>query len=89
MIHEGRLSTEIRNDKIMFVDQRGADIPEVPRSAASGRDLEELELFVREADLHLDPSINAPRWDGRPMDLAESLAWLFIARQDTPASATL
>jgi hypothetical protein len=79
MIHEGTLFTEIRSGKIVFSDQQGRGIPATPKSAATGQDLEELELFLRDADLHIDSSINEPKWDGAPMDLADSLAWMFIA----------
>jgi hypothetical protein len=62
MIHEGKLSTAIRERKIVFADQKGRDIPGVPSSAASGHDLEELELFLREAELYLDPSSEMLDW---------------------------
>jgi hypothetical protein len=81
MIHEGALVVAIRAGKIAFVDQRGRDIPAAPACAATGHDLEELELFLREADLHIEPSTNAPKWDGTRMDLSDSLAWMFIAEQ--------
>jgi hypothetical protein len=81
MIHEGTLGADIRDGKIVFSDQRGRNIPAAPPSAATGDDLEALELFLRDADLHIDPSMTMPKWDGVPMDLAESLAWMFIADQ--------
>jgi hypothetical protein len=81
MIHEGTLCAAVQNGTIVFSDKTGRDIPAAPCSAATGRDLEELELFLRDADLHIDPSLTAPKWDGAPMDLADSLAWMFIADQ--------
>jgi hypothetical protein len=85
MIHEGTLCAEIRDGKLMFVDKKGRNIPAAPACSATGNDLEELELFLREADLHIDPSMSMPKWDGVPMDLADSLAWMFIADQTRKA----
>jgi hypothetical protein len=79
MIHEGTLRSEIRDGKIVFSDQRGRSISTAPPSAATGQDLEALELFLRDADLHIDPSMTMPKWDGAPMNLADSLSWMFIA----------
>jgi hypothetical protein len=81
MIHEGVISVETREGKFCFCDQQGREISRVPACAATGDDLEELELFLREADTFIDPSTNYPRWDGERMDLADSLAWLCIAHQ--------
>jgi hypothetical protein len=81
MIHEGTLCAAVQNGKLVFSDKSGRNIPATPCSAATGRDLEELELFLRDADLHIDPSLTAPKWDGAPMNLADSLAWMFIADQ--------
>jgi hypothetical protein len=85
MIHEGKLSTELRAGKITFVNRRGP-LLESPPSAATGHDLEELELFLRDAELYIDPSTAAPRWDGAPMDLADTLAWMFLAEQTRPTT---
>jgi len=87
MIHEERLSTRISEGKIVFIDQRGRKLPGVPPSAATGRDLEELDLYLRDADLHIDPSVSAGHWDGEPMDLADSLTWMFIAHSEPAQSA--
>jgi hypothetical protein len=81
MIHEGKLSSAIRAGKIVFADHQGRDIPGVPPSAASGHDLEELELFLREAELHIDPSTNLSKWDGTHVDVGEMLDWMLIAEQ--------
>jgi hypothetical protein len=81
MIHEGTICAAVQTGKLVFSDKSGRSIPAAPCSAATGQDLEELELFLRDADLHFDPSLTAPKWDGAPMDLAESLAWMFIADQ--------
>jgi hypothetical protein len=81
MIHEGTLSSGIRAGRIVFADQKGRDIPGVPPSGASGHDLEELELFLREAELHLDPSTNLSKWDGTHVDVGEMLDWMLIAEQ--------
>ncbi|KIG18336.1 hypothetical protein DB30_00621 [Enhygromyxa salina] len=34
---------------------------------------------MREADLHIDASTATPKWDGRPMNLSDTLDWMFIA----------
>jgi hypothetical protein len=86
MIHEGTLCAAVQTGKLVFSDKSGRNIPAAPCSAATGRDLEELELFLRDADLHIDPSLTAPKWDGTPMDLADSLAWMFIADQTRAVS---
>ena len=85
MIHEGALHTEVRDGEVIFIDQRGHDMPYAPDCAATGHDLEELDRFLDQADLHIDPSINPPKWDGTPMNLADSLSWMFIADQTRPA----
>jgi hypothetical protein len=81
MIHEGKLSSAIQEGRIVFADQQGRDMPGVPPSAASGHDLEELELFLREAELHLDPSINLSKWDGTHVEVGEMLDWMLLAEQ--------
>ncbi|WP_205633186.1 HNH endonuclease signature motif containing protein, partial [Enhygromyxa salina] len=79
MIHEGGLSVEVRADKIMFIDQRGHTILAAPPRVGSDQELEALERFLREADLHIDASTTTPKWDGRPMNLSDTLDWMFIA----------
>jgi hypothetical protein len=81
MIHEGKLSSAIQEGRIVFADQKGRDMPGVPSSAASGHDLEELELFLRDAELHLDPSINQSKWDGTHVEVSEMLDWMLLAEQ--------
>jgi hypothetical protein len=54
-------------------------MPASPPTAATGHDLEELEVFLQSADVHIDPSIDAPRWDGSPLDLDQALAWMDVA----------
>jgi hypothetical protein len=81
MFHEGKLSSAIQAGKIVFADQKGRDIPGVPLSAASGHDLEDLELFLHEAELRLDPSINMSKWDGTHVDVGEMLDWMLLAEQ--------
>jgi hypothetical protein len=81
LIHEGKLSAEVRDDKIVFVDRTGRKIPAVPPSAATGHDLEELEMFLREADLHIDANTIQNKWDGRHVPITEILDWMFVAEQ--------
>jgi hypothetical protein len=82
MIHEGSLRAELRGDNIIFVDQRGRDMPSVPRVIATGKELEALEQFLNDEHLHIDASTNEPKWDGVPMDLADTLAWMLMAEPD-------
>jgi hypothetical protein len=81
LIHEGKLSAEIRNEKIVFLDRHHRAIPGVPPRVASGHELEELELFLREADLHIDPTTMRNEWDGSHVGIGEMLHWMFIADQ--------
>jgi hypothetical protein len=60
----------------MFIDQQGRRIPAAPPTAATTPDLDEL-----------DPCMAQPKWDGTPMDLADSLAWMFIADQTRTRTA--
>jgi hypothetical protein len=82
MIHEGSLRSELREGKIIFVDQRGRDIPDVPRIVTTGQELEALDQFLSDTNVHVDASTNAPKWDGVPMDLADTLAWMLMAESD-------
>ena len=79
MIHEGTLHIERRDAQLVFIDQRGRPIPVVPPCAANGRELEDVDLFLQEAGLHIDASTNEPRWDGAPMDLGDTLTWMLMA----------
>ncbi|MFO7563035.1 MAG: DUF222 domain-containing protein [Enhygromyxa sp.] len=81
MIHEGKLGSEVREGKIVFVDRRGRAMDAVPPSGASGRDLEELEVFLREEDVHVDASTTLSRWDGSRVALGEILDWMLIAER--------
>jgi hypothetical protein len=80
MIHEDKLFTEVRDGKFVFFDQQRREIPQTPPSAATGRELEGLDGFLENANLHIDPSTNYPKWDGTPMRLGESLDWMLMAR---------
>ena len=91
MIHEGTLAVQLdaphdvvghdvvgagpAGGRVVFLDRRGHVIPRFPATAAS---LAELEHYLHEADLHIDPSLTAPKWDGRPMDLHDSLSWMLM-----------
>jgi hypothetical protein len=81
MLHEGRLAAEVSDRNILFIDQKGRAMPGVPPSAATGHDLEELEFFLHEAELHIDASTSLSRWDGTKVPIAEMLQWIFIAEQ--------
>jgi len=80
MIHEDKLFTEVRDGKFVFLDQQRREIPHAPPSAATGRELEQLDGFLQDVNLHIDPSTNYPKWDGTPMRLGETLDWMLMAR---------
>jgi hypothetical protein len=78
-IHEGRLFVDVRDGKLVFRDAQGKEQPAAPPSAATGEELEALERFLRDIDLHIDPSLNEPRWDGTRLDMDDALAWMAVA----------
>jgi hypothetical protein len=80
MIHEGRLESRICEGKIVFVDGRGRAMPAVAASVATGNELEQLEQFLRDADLYIDGS-TAPTWDGSRVGIAEALDWMLLAER--------
>jgi hypothetical protein len=80
-LHDGRLFVEVRDGKLVFRDAQGKERPAAPPSAATGEELEALERFLQDADLHIDPSLNEPRWDGTRLDMDEALAWMSVADQ--------
>jgi hypothetical protein len=84
IVHDGKVAIEVEDGQIRFIDQWGKAMPASPPTAATGHDLEELEAFLRDADVHIDPSINAPRWDGTPLDLDGALAWMDVAESSRP-----
>jgi hypothetical protein len=80
MVHEGELSLEREpTGALTFRTARGLPLTGAPAMPITGEELDELERFFEDADLHLDPSTNMPRWDGRPLDLADSVSWLLMA----------
>jgi hypothetical protein len=89
MIHEGELTlTREPSGALTFQNASGLSLTGAPARPISGEELDELERFFDratsspgfdDADLHLDPSTNMPRWDGRPLDLADSVSWLLMA----------
>jgi len=56
----------------------------VPASAATGAELDELDgwldTLLDGQGLELGPEVNAPRWDGAPMRLAEAVDWMLLAQ---------
>jgi hypothetical protein len=85
-LHDGRLFVEVRDGKLVFLDAQGRERPAAPPSAATGEELEALERFLQDADLHIDPSVNEPRWDGTRLDMDEALAWMSVADQTRTAA---
>ncbi|MFO7566197.1 MAG: DUF222 domain-containing protein [Enhygromyxa sp.] len=85
MIHEGRLESRICEGKITFVNARGRAMPAVAASGATGYELEELERFLRDADLYIDSS-TAPTWDGSQSGIAEALDWMLLAERGLRAA---
>jgi hypothetical protein len=74
MTHEGPLESRICEGKIVFVDGRGRAMPAVATKVATADELEQLEQFLRDADLHIDGS-TASTWDGTRVGIAEALDW--------------
>jgi hypothetical protein len=85
MIHEGRLESRICEGKIVFVDGRGRAMPVVAANTATGDELEQLEQFLRDADLYIDGS-TAPTWDGTRVGIAEALDWMLLAERGQRAA---
>jgi hypothetical protein len=79
MLHEGKLSAEIRDQQIVFRNQMGREVPGVPPSSANGHELEELERCLREAEVYVDAETTLSKWDGSKVALAEMLDWVFVA----------
>ncbi|MFO7564054.1 MAG: hypothetical protein R6X02_15515 [Enhygromyxa sp.] len=52
-------------------------MPPKPR----GWELEELDLYLREIDVHLDEYTALGKWDGTQVDLGELLDWVLLAEQ--------
>src|SRR5690606_14433596 len=81
MIHEGALAVKLQPgespacERVVFIDQRDRVIPRFPATSAN---LDELEHWLREADVHIDPALTVPKWDGWPMDLRDSLTWMLM-----------
>ena len=81
MIHEGALAVKLQageepaHQRVTFIDQRDRVIPRFPATSAN---LDELEHWLREAEVHIDPALTQPKWDGRPMDLQDSLTWMLM-----------
>ncbi|MFO7565476.1 MAG: DUF222 domain-containing protein [Enhygromyxa sp.] len=85
MIHEGRMESRICEGKVVFVDARGRAMPAVAASGATKDDPDQLERFLRDEDLHIDPS-TAPTWDGSRVGIAEALDWILLAERGLRAA---
>jgi hypothetical protein len=81
MLHEGKLAVAVQDQQIVFRNAIGREIPGVAPSAATGHDLEELERYLRIAELHVDAETNFCKWDGRKVALAEMLDCMFSAER--------
>ena len=70
MLHEGVLDVELRDGQPRFIQATTKqELRTVPASMATGAELDEL-----------GPQVNAPRWDGTPMRLAEAIDWMLLAQ---------
>ena len=85
MLHEGKLSAAIRDRQIVFRNPSGREIPAFAPSAATGNDLEELERYLRAAEVHIDAETNFSKWDSRKVALAEVLDCMFVAERTRQA----
>jgi hypothetical protein len=75
MIHDGQLSTAIRDGAVVFLNRSGLVIPNSGPSVATGRELEELERYLEDVDLHVDADTQRV-WDGTRVRVAEMLDWM-------------
>ncbi|PRP92837.1 hypothetical protein ENSA5_46690 [Enhygromyxa salina] len=83
MIHEGVLDVELREGQPRFIPaSTKRELVEVPASAATGAELDELEEWLGDEGINLGPEVNTPRWDGTPMRLGETLDWMLMAQSD-------
>ena len=79
-IHEGALHVGLdAAGALEFRTATGLKLSQAPARPVSGCELDELDRLFADADLVLDPSLNFPRWDGRRMDLQDSLTWMLMA----------
>jgi hypothetical protein len=69
MVHEGTLAVRARGGRITFEDRRGNALPDAPRPAATGADLDELDAYLRSIDVTIDERTNEPKWEGDRIDL--------------------
>ena len=82
MIHEGVLDVALRDGQPRFIQattRQQRELLEVPASAATGTELDDLEDWLDAEGHELDPEVNAPRWDGAPMRLGEAIDWMLMA----------
>jgi hypothetical protein len=87
MLHEGELRAEICDQQIVFRNQTGRELPNVPPSRATGHELEELDRYLQEAELDVDAESTLSKWDGSKVRVAEMLDWVFIAEQTRGGAA--
>ena len=81
MIHEGVLGVELRDGQPRFIQAATKrELLLVPASPVTGTDLDDLEGWLDDEGLDLGPEVNAPRWDGTPMRLAEAIDWMLLAQ---------
>ena len=81
MLHEGKLSAEVRAQQIVFRNQLGREMTGAPSAATTSHELEELERYLQMAELHVDADTPRNDWDGSKVALAEMLDWMFIAER--------
>ena len=79
MIHEGELDVGVADHGALeFRTRRGHALQPAPARIGPA-EFDELERWLADVDLRLDPSVNFPRWDGSPLDrdsLDMGLTWL-------------
>ena len=81
MIHEGTLDVKLRDGQPRFIQATTKqELRRVPASTATGAELDELDGWLDDESIELGPEVNAPRWDGTPMPLAETIDWMLLAQ---------
>jgi hypothetical protein len=85
MENVGRLAAGV-GDTCMRTTFRGGRQAGRPSFPISWSDLEELERYLKAAELHVNAETNFCKWDGRKVALAEVLDCMFSAERTRHAA---
>jgi hypothetical protein len=76
-VHEGNLSVQVREGKLVFENRRGLKLEPVPARCA---DFEEIERWLHTSELGFDRA-GTPVWDGSHLHLGVAVDALYAAQQ--------